>query len=235
MFLGDMSWDEVKNYIERINNNLVLSVGTCEQHGYHLPINNDILVSDYFAQLLSKQTGALLAPTINYGVNLPCDKSLSGTASITKDILRDTIVSLADWWHFQGIKNIVIITYHGDPFHLEAMQSISPNIILCDISDIEYSDILEKQTTIRHSCEAETSVALYLYPEKVKMDKIKEHDIEYEQFKKYLFHENAETPEGYVGCLGYPSAATAQKGKKIVERMIDYMYNVCADMLRGIN
>lgn len=91
MFLGDMTWDEIRNYIEHVNNNLVLSVGTCEQHGYHLPINNDILVSDYLAQILSERTGALLAPTINYGVNLPCDKYLAGTTSVTKDILRDTI------------------------------------------------------------------------------------------------------------------------------------------------
>lgn len=231
MFLGDMTWDEIRNYIEHVNNNLVLSVGTCEQHGYHLPINNDILVSDYLAQILSERTGALLAPTINYGVNLPCDKYLAGTTSVTKDILRDTITSLADWWHFQGVKNIVIITYHGDPFHLEAMQSIEPSIMLCDASEVEYSDILEKQTTIRHACEAETSVALYLYPEKVRMDKIKEHDIVYEQFKEYLFHQKVEKPEGYVGCLGYPSVATAKKGKIIVERMLNRMFDECADML----
>lgn len=30
--------------------------------------------------------------------------------------------------------------------------------------------ILEKQSSVRHACEAETSVALALYPEKVKMD-----------------------------------------------------------------
>ena len=234
MYLGDMTWNEVQHYISHVNNNLVLPVGTCEQHGYHLPLNNDVLLAEYLAKLLCEHTGALLAPTIHYGVNLPCDKFLAGTTSVTKDILQNTIKSLAEWWQFQGINNILIITYHGDPFHLEAMQSISSNIILYDVYEIEYHDILERQTTIRHACEAETSVALYLYPEKVRFDQIQEHDIPYEQFKEYLFHEKVNKPEGYVGCLGYPSAATAEKGKIIVDRMVNRMLKECTDILKAL-
>jgi len=94
---------------------------------------------------------------------------------------------------------------------------------LIELGEIDYTDILEKQDTIRHSCEAETSVGLYLYPEKVRMDQIKECDIPFEQFREYLFHENTNQPENYVGCLGFPSYATREKGKEIVKRMVDQM------------
>lgn len=112
------------------------------------------------------------------------------------------------------------------------MEKISSDIKLYDISEIEYSDILEKQSSIRHACEAETSVALFLYPQKVKMELVREHDIQFDDFKKYLFHEVNNLPEGYVGNLGYPSFATKEKGSKIISRMIDSMLNECYDFLK---
>jgi creatinine amidohydrolase len=113
------------------------------------------------------------------------------------------------------------------------MDKISNNIKLYDISEIEYSDILEKQSSIRHACEAETSVALFLYPQKVKMESVREHDIKFDDFEKYLLHEVNDLPEGYVGNLGYPSFATKEKGSKIISRMIDSMINECYDFLKS--
>ena len=74
---------------------------------------------------------------------------------------------------------------------------------------------------MRHSCEAETSVSLYLYPEKVRTLLIEEQDIVFEDFRQYLFHEKCEKPDGYIGCLGYPKTATKEKGKILVEKMIE--------------
>jgi len=223
----NMTWNEVENYIREVNNNIIIPVGTCEQHGYHLPLGNDIFTVEYIANILSNETGAMIAPTQNYGVNLPCDVNLAGTTSITTEILRAIILSITDWWRKQGIKHFIILTYHSDPFHIQAMENISTDIKLCDISDVEYSDILERQLTIRHACEAETSVALFLYSERVKMDVIREFDINFEEFKNYLFHKDNSMPQGYVGNLGYPSAASKEKGEIIVKRMIRKALNEC--------
>lgn len=73
-----------------------------------------------------------------------------------------------------------------------------------------------------------------MYPEKVKMEAVREHDIPFEEFKKYLFHEESSLPEGYVGSLGYPSFATKDKGNIIIDRMIDRMMSECADYLRPL-
>lgn len=37
MKLADMTWDEVRRYLKK-KDSLIIPVGTCEQHGYHLPI-----------------------------------------------------------------------------------------------------------------------------------------------------------------------------------------------------
>ncbi|HHZ13908.1 MAG TPA: creatininase family protein, partial [Clostridiales bacterium] len=199
----------------------------------HLPLGNDIFIVEYMANVLSEKTNALVAPTLNYGVNLPCDVHLAGTTSIKPETLQEIIVSITDWWRQQGFKHFLLLTYHGDPFHIQAMDKISNNIKLYDISEIEYSDILEKQSSIRHACEAETSVALFLYPQKVKMESVREHDIKFDDFEKYLLHEVNDLPEGYVGNLGYPSFAAKEKGSKIISRMIDSMINECYDFLKS--
>jgi len=232
MLLADMTWNEVKNYISEVNDNLIIPVGTCEQHGYHLPLGNDTFVAEYMANILSEKTKALVAPAINYGVNLPCDVHLAGTTSIKPETLREIIVSITCWWRQQGFKHFLLLTYHGDPFHLHAMEKISDNIRLYDLSEIEYSDILEKQSFIRHACEGETSVALFLYPDKVKMESVQEHDIPFDDFRKYLYHEDSNLPEGYVGSLGYPSFAEKDKGSRILSRMIDRMLSECRDFLK---
>jgi len=231
MLMADMTWNEVKKHISEVNDNLIIPVGTCEQHGYHLPLGNDTFIAEYMAGILSEKTGALVAPAINYGVNLPCDMHLAGTTSIKPEILREIIVSITDWWRQQGFRHFLLLTYHGDPFHIQAMENISDDIRLYELAEIEYSDILEKQSAIRHACEAETSVALCLYPEKVKMESVREHDIPFEAFRKYLFHEDSSLPEGYVGSLGYPSFASKDKGSIILDRMIDRMINDCCDFL----
>ena len=126
-----------------------------------MPLGNDTFIAEYMANILSEKTDALVAPAINYGVNLPCDVHLAGTTSIKPETLREIIVSITDWWRQQGFRYFLLLTYHGDIFHIQAMEKISADIMLFDLSDIEYSDILEKQSSIRHACEAETFIVLF--------------------------------------------------------------------------
>lgn len=233
MKLMDLNYADIKDYMEAKSNSLIIPVGTCEQHGNHLPIGTDTKVAEYMADILSAETGILIAPTVNYGVNLPCDRLMNGTTSITEETLHDTLYSIINWWQAQGFNTFIIITCHGDPFHVRALSNLGPNILCLEPEgEIDYSDILESQDCIRHACEAETSIALYLFPELVKMEKIKECDIEYSDFEPYLFHKIEAQPTGYVGNLGYPSFASKEKGETILTRMKDYMLNEYGEFIR---
>lgn len=221
MKLAEMTYLDVREYLES-KSSLIIPVGTTEQHGAHLPLNNDVLVAECLAEELSKRTGMLIAPTISYGVNLPLDSMMYGTAGVQESTLHSYVSELVFSWEKQGFADFYIVNYHGDPFHLRALESVK-GVRLLEPYEIDYADILEKQSTIRHACEAETSVALYLYPDKVKMGEIVEFDVEWPGFRPYIFHEIETPPEGYAGCLGFPSAATAEKGKRIYDRMIGEM------------
>lgn len=233
MKLMDLNYADIKDYIQTVNDSLIIPVGTCEQHGSHLPVGTDTKVAEYMADILSMETGILIAPTVNYGVNLPCDRLMNGTTSVTEETLHDTLCSMISWWQAQGFKAFIIITCHGDPFHIRALTNLGPNILCLEPEgEIDYSDILDSQDCIRHACEAETSIALYLFPELVKMEKIKEYDIEYTAFEPYLFHKIIEQPAGYAGSLGYPSFASREKGEAILSRMKDYMFNEYREFIK---
>ena len=46
MKLSEMSWKDVADYIETCPA-VIIPVGTCEQHGLHLPLSTDTLIAEY--------------------------------------------------------------------------------------------------------------------------------------------------------------------------------------------
>lgn len=55
---------------------------------------------------ISEKYGILVAPTVNYGVNLPLDKrTMTGTTGITYETLKETLKSITEYWKKQGFKH----------------------------------------------------------------------------------------------------------------------------------
>ncbi len=219
MLLADFSWEEVKDYLKQ-KDDLIIPIGMCEQHSKHLPLNTDTLIAEYISDYLSEKTKILVAPTFNYGVGLPCDRFYPGSTSIQYKDLRNAISSLINWWELQGFKNFFLISAHGDPFHLKALRAAGEGrVFVLELYDINMKGVLEKQKTAKHAGEAETSVMLYLFPEKVRKERIEDFETAFEVFKDYLNHQKDNPIPNSPGCQGYPTFATKEKGKKIVEIM----------------
>lgn len=219
MKLESLTWPEVKNYL-RNKQSIIIPVGTCEQHGEHLPLNTDTLVAEYISDYLSDVMEVLVAPNVNYGVNLPCDRFYSGTTTVSEGVLKSYVSALLDWWELQGFNQFYIVTSHGDPIHLRALKGInSEKISVLELYNLDLLGILEKQKNVKHACEGETSVMLYLFPDKVRKDKIKDFETPFEIFKDYLDHTKMDPIENSTGCQGYPSYASVEKGEKIINLM----------------
>lgn len=216
-----MTWDEVRGYLAH-SKVLIIPIGTCEQHGMHLPLNADTLVSERVSEDVSRATGIAIAPTVNYGVNLPCDSEFSGTNSVSGDTLKAYVAEMLDWWVKQGFEQFYALSAHGDPIHLKSLSEANPEkLTVIELYDVEMADLLEKQAFTRHADEAETSVVMYLQPGALRKDKIKDFWTPPEEFMDYLYHRKTESIPGDPGPQGYPSAATTDKGKAIYERMRD--------------
>ena len=183
-------------------------------------MSTDTVVTEYIADYLSGETGVAVAPTIQYGVNLPCDRFYAGTSSLSQATLRETLLSIVEWWELQGFEEFFVLSAHGDPFHLRALgETGRPNIRLLDLYDMDLEDMLARQSGCGHACEVETSVMLYLFPDRVRPELIEDFQTPFEVFGDYLHHRKTDAIEGSPGCQGHPSEATREKGEAIVERM----------------
>jgi len=219
MRLAELTWKEVAEHLKK-NKQLLVPIGTCEQHGPHLPLNTDILVAEKVAEFLSAETGILVAPTLNYGVNLPCDRGYAGTCSTTRELLRGFLGSILAWWKEQGFARFYLLSAHGDPHHIDALETIDPaSVSALELYDFDMTAVLEKQQGPKHACEAETSVMLHLYAEKVRRSEMRDFEIPFEEFQPYLRHEKTEAIAGSPGNQGYPTYASAEKGEKIFALM----------------
>ena len=59
---------------------LIVPIGTCEQHGPHLPLGCDTIIVERLADTLCAEFQVLRAPTLEYGVNVETEKRFVGNA-----------------------------------------------------------------------------------------------------------------------------------------------------------
>ena len=243
MRLSEMSWKDVADYLET-RRSLIIPVGTCEQHGLHLPLATDTLIAEAFAARISEETGVAVAPTVGYGVNLPCDRFVAGTAGFSPEVLRAFVTDLLEDWERQGFRQFFVVTAHGCATdghsfaHHEALkQGVLPLLAeppcgdgLCEASILfpywtDIGDILTGQDGVEHACEAETSLMLFLHPDLVRMDLAADGGEDGDQrFEAFPEGVGTDFPApGWNGAEGRPSAATAEKGRLILERCLNPM------------
>ncbi len=221
--LDELSWIEVAAHVAR-DPRLIIPVGALEQHGPHLPLGSNVLISRRLAGDLSEEFRVLRAPTFHYGVNVPTDRGFAGTASLGKKVLHRALNELLACWEEHGFREFILITAHRHEPHLEALAGLitdAARVRVVEAWDVDIADLLERQPGPQHAGEAETSVMLHLYPELVRMDRARDFELDPAEFHRYLEGGMPAPAAGGAGVVGFPSAASAEKGERIYGRLHD--------------
>jgi len=216
MNLADQTWKDVEEYLKQ-RRDIILPFGAVEEHGYHLPLSTDGDIAVAVSEGLSKKSGVLVAPIVWYGV---CNTTRVFPGTITADFdsfksyVSDILASIAD----SGFQTAYIVSGHLGGSHVsaikEAARGCTLDVCFFDLTKVKSDDILE--TRAFHACEAETSLMLYLHPEKVDMTKAVDAEIEFDEFSMTRSVKLTES-----GVWGTPSKATAEKGKELFNRIIE--------------
>lgn len=218
--LKEMRPIDVAALIER-DARLIVPVGTCEQHGRHLPVGSDTIIVERLSRDLSAEFGVLLAPSIEFGVNVTTDRGFAGNASLRKKTLHRLLNDLLDTWESTGIREFILLTAHEHDPHLEALSTVvtaEARVRVVDMFGVDISDLLEGQSEPMHGDEVDTSLLLYIAPELVNMELAQDYMMSRDELRRYR-RGWLRVPRASAGSIGRPTLATAEKGRALYERI----------------
>jgi len=200
---------------------LIIPVGTCEQHGPHLPIGCATYIAEHLADDLSAEYGVLRAPTLEYGVNVDAEREFAGNASVRKKTLHRMLNDLLASWECTGVREFILLTAHSHDPHQEALATVitaEARVRVVDIFGVNVADLLEGQTERMHGDEVDTSIMLYLAPHLVHMELAEDYMMSREGLRRYR-RGWLRVPKGSPGSIARPTLATAAQGKALYERI----------------
>jgi creatinine amidohydrolase len=232
--LSDMTWKMVEEALENGYKTVIVSVGSTEQHGHHLPLSTDEHFGDCLALILAEKLGkSLVAPTIRPGCSshhLPFPGTISVSPETLIEYLKDICMSL----DHHGFDNIILIPSHGGNFApvQTTVQSIAGKlkanlIALADLTTLITSLKEAIQETGQpeasvggHAGAGETSFMLYYKPELVYKEHMREGYIGPLTGKYVREGFDSVTPNG---VLGDPTKASSEAGGVALEKITDLM------------
>jgi creatinine amidohydrolase len=209
--------DQVRQALEQ-HPRILVPVGTCEQHGPHLPLGCDTIIVDRLADDLSAATGVLRAPTVEYGVNTATRRQFPGNASVRRKTLHRWMNDLLSSWEKGGVREFVILTAHGHDPHQEALSTLrtrAARVFTVDVFALDFTGFLDDPDAPVHGGELDTSLLLYLAPQLVRMELARDFDLSPRLEKRYQRRGAGSLPALSPGSLGRPSLASREKGERL--------------------
>jgi creatinine amidohydrolase len=203
----------------------VLPVGSFEQHGPHLPLETDTIVACGIAESIARHVPVLRLPPIA----ITCSHEHAGYAGTVWIGHKALIATVEDIWaslKFQGIDKLFVISGHGGNYvlsHFAQENNIhGPGIAIGPGGEQWKAAIKAAECELNlsqdmHAGEIETSILLHLAPHLVKGDNLSalDHRCDLREWLLVLgFKAYAKD-----GVIGQPGAASAEKGKILIEQL----------------
>ena len=217
---------------------VIIPCGSIEEHGNHLPLCTDSIQAEHVASEVAQKTGCLVAPPLRYGL-CSSTRNFPGTITISFDSLRNVMTDILEDFVRNGFKRLIVITGHAGGSHMTAIRLAAkkvvtnhmnkkdrPRIMVCSDYDFAF-DLRGKDFDERdsHAGTIETSRVIAIRP-----DLLKEKGTpNYPNFPRF---EVIPDPERYFpsGIMGDPTIASAEKGKKINEHIIEQIVKLIIEL-----
>lgn len=220
--LENLTWAEAAAWFRR-DPRVLLPIGSCAQHGPHLPLGTDTVIVERLAADLARTCGILVAPTQAYAAVASRELDYAGTAGLEARSLHAVLNELVASWERQGLTEVIFLTAHGYAPHLRAMAAVVTRrmrVRAVDVHAIDLSEFLDSPESLEHAGELATSLMMYLAPELVRSDRIEDSPFEGNPPRGSA---EALAPPGSPGVVGYPSLASSEKGQRIYDYLLSYV------------
>jgi len=237
--LAKMTWPEVEEILKETDIALV-PIGSTEQHGPALPVDNDAYIATeltlQLAEKIWSKQKVVVAPTISFGYSLH-HMDFKGTITLRESTLANVIVDVCKSLEHHGFKKIILVNGHGGNESalsnaLHAMNGVvDAKIFVVDWWSMGADKIREVAIPpVYHACDMETSLAWYLNQRVLDDKRVDEPG---RSIVPGFIDPNMLAPPpraltSYVmkditdsGVVGYSTKATKEKGKLVVDVVLE--------------
>lgn len=227
VLLADLTWLEAERLLTPEAVVMIPLGAAAKEHGPHLRLDNDYRLANALRDLVMDRSPVIVAPTVSCH-HYPAFTAYPGSISLRFDTARDLIVDIVSSLAAHGPRRFYVLNTGvstAGPLQAAAALLQDSKIIL------RYTDILAVAAEVEHGVtqqqrgshadEIETSMMLYLTPERVDMRKAVKDD--QPRIGQGGFSRLPGQPGVYSasGVWGDATLADAGKGKRIVEALVD--------------
>ena len=229
MILADLTWKEVDS-LDR-GTIVLIPTGSLEQHGAHLPLLTDSLLATAVTNAVEKRSAekVLLTPCIWLGAS-GHHLNFAGTCTASMKGYIASLTSVVESLMRHGFHRFLVINGHGgnnepNGVALRTLKESNNHLTLGHAGYYQFGEEIIREALsgpskgIQHACEAETSLMMYLHPDKVKRELLRDDGLKSEPSTQSLVKMWDEVSE--EGSLGFATLATSEKGQRIFEACVD--------------
>jgi creatinine amidohydrolase len=238
VFMNELSWVDYQQRVERDAPTILLPVGALEQHGPHLPLGTDALLSTAVAADAARRVGGLVAPALSYGYKSQpkCGggNHFCGTTSVDAATLIGSVRDAVREFARHGVKRLVLVNghYENQWSLIEGidlgLRDLGPGAAL-EVVRLEYWDFLSEKTlaavfpdgfpgfALEHAAVIETSLMLHYHPSLVRVDLIPADPPA--DFPPYDVYPSRKNWVPLSGVLSSARGSDAAKGRLIAEEV----------------
>jgi creatinine amidohydrolase len=237
--VGEMTWPEVARAIDE-EYNVLLPVGSTEQHGPHLPLTTDALLPLMVGRGVAERTKTIVATPIYYGMqSKPLSgggQSFPGTTSLRGATLIAVIRDIVSEFVRQGFKKISLLTWHmenmgftyeGADLALQDWPDAGARVLSIDnaFATVDHDEVSLMFPDgfpgwdVEHAALIETSLMLALRPELVRIELIM--DDEAKRHPPYDMIPATSDTITQSGVLYRATLASREKGERLYEMLVD--------------
>lgn len=240
--MSEMDAHTFSTWLEEQPGPVLVPVGALEQHGPHLPMGTDAVLSTSIATAVARRTRGLVAQPFTYGYKSQQKSGggnhLRGTTSLDAAALialtRSVTVSLLK----QDVRRIVFVNGHFENYQFlyEGIDLALDELGIGSGDDrsvllLSYWDYVSEPTlaqvypdgfpgwAIEHGGVLETSLMLHLEPSLVSLDRALQHPAASLPRFDRLPVVAGRTPDS--GCLSAPAGSDADKGRLLFDQVVE--------------
>lgn len=223
--LSDLTWVEAERVLTPESVVVIPLGAAAKEHGPHLRLDNDFSLARYYTERVRKEANVIIAPTITYHF-YPAFLEYPGSTHLRFETARDMVVDIVKSLSAYGPRRFYVLNTGVStmrPLAASAEILAKDGIIMRFTNPLtaegDAAKGLMKQTRGTHADEGETSMMLYMYPNRVNM-KLAAKDDSPENPGPLTRKKDGTGIYSATGIWGDATLATKAKGKVIVEATV---------------